>query len=89
MEQQYSKVSQNMLGSLEEMCLTKVNYFRRTVNQTVNKYLICSNNRYRKTLWNIYYTVLLLTILFYPCTAAHTWESPGCHKVGTYFIDTT
>lgn len=64
-----------------ERCVTRFNLFRRTMSQNFYKYLMCPNRKYRRTLWSIYQAILLLILLIYPCSA-HTWESPGCHRVG-------
>ena len=45
------------------------------------KYLNSSIISGRGVVWTFYELVVLLTLLLYPCSA-HTWETPGCHRVG-------
>ena len=36
----------------------------------------------QQTLRTLYQILLLLILLTVPCSCAHSWESPGCHRVG-------
>lgn len=69
----------------------KLGAFRGNVNMNIGhifhsmcKYLNSSFIGSRGVIWTFYEVLLLLTLLLYPCTA-HTWESPGCHRVGKCF----
>ena len=40
----------------------------------------------KQTIRTLYQILLLLILLTVPCSCDHTWEAPGCHRVGEYHI---
>lgn len=68
------------LGSNRGLNMSAGHFFR-----SMCKYLSCSVGRSKGLIWTFYELVLILTLVIYPCTA-HTWESPGCHRVGEYIL---
>lgn len=67
-------------------CLIVIRKVKRTMVQSICKFLPSPQITYRGAVWTTYELLLLLTIFIYPC-AAQSWEKSGCHLVGKYHLN--
>ncbi|WAR19486.1 CTHA2-like protein [Mya arenaria] len=55
----------------------------RKLFQDMRRYMTCPSLANRNDIfWTVNVILMIIVLLICPCSATHTWETTGCHRVG-------